>query len=393
MLELSPDQARAADAVREWYANINGQQVFRLFGYAGTGKTTIAKHVAESIAKVVLYAAFTGKAALVMRTRGCADASTIHSLIYHPKEKSRAELERLEVEVKARPDDAALRAALDRERQAIKKPAFEPNEDSDVAFSDLVVVDEVSMVGEKLGSDLLSYGTKVLVLGDPGQLPPIEGGGFFTAAEPDAMLSEVHRQAEGSPVIKLATAARRMRSLPTDALGSSAVLRRSKMDVAAMLAHDQVIVGKHVTRRAFNVEARAHLKLSGALPVPGDRLICLRNNHKLGLLNGQQWVVQAVGAMDDDVVELGLRCEDGEEIEELPVYRHWFEGRDKELPAWNRKTAEEFDFAYAITCHKSQGSQWSSVCVIDEAWGTPAERARWRYTAITRAAERVTVLV
>ncbi len=64
----------------------------------------------------------------------------------------------------------------------------------------LVVIDECSMVDADLGNDLLSFGVPVLVLGDPAQLPPLRGGGFFTEAEPDVMLTEVHRQAEGDPM-------------------------------------------------------------------------------------------------------------------------------------------------------------------------------------------------
>ena len=58
------------------------------------------------------------------------------------------------------------------------------------------------MVDEELGRDLLSFGTPVLVLGDTAQLPPVKGGGFFTDAEPDAMLTEVHRQAADNPIIR-----------------------------------------------------------------------------------------------------------------------------------------------------------------------------------------------
>ena len=49
----------------------------------------------------------------------------------------------------------------------------------------------------------MSFGVPVLVLGDPAQLPPIQGGGYFTEAEPDAMLTEVHRQAFDNPIVRL----------------------------------------------------------------------------------------------------------------------------------------------------------------------------------------------
>src|SRR5215475_5269010 len=84
MTEFSPHQDAALKAVAAWLkakpGRNNTPQVFRLFGYAGTGKTTLAKHIAQGVDGEVLFAAFTGKAALVMRHKGCRDASTIHSL-------------------------------------------------------------------------------------------------------------------------------------------------------------------------------------------------------------------------------------------------------------------------------------------------------------------------
>src|SRR5690606_12740333 len=150
--------------VSRWLKDPNGQQVFRLFGWAGTGKSTLAVHLAKGVGKVV-FAAFTGKAALVMRKRGCVGASTIHSLIYVLVEEKGGE------------------------------PKFVLNHDSDIVDADLVVIDEVSMVGAELAKDLLSFGKKVLVLGDPFQLPPVKDAGFFTNIDPDIMLTEIHRQA------------------------------------------------------------------------------------------------------------------------------------------------------------------------------------------------------
>ncbi len=103
------------------------------------------------------------------------------------------------------------------------------NRRSAVADAKLVIIDECSMVDEELGKDLLSFGTKVLVLGDPAQLPPIQGGGFFTAAEPDAMLTEVHRQAQDDPIVRMSMDIREGRELEIGRHGESEVVRRSEL--------------------------------------------------------------------------------------------------------------------------------------------------------------------
>ncbi len=108
-----------------------------------------------------------------MRSKGCAGASTIHALIYRASEG----------------EDGA--------------PTFTLNHDGPASRAGLIVIDECSMVDAELGRDLLSFGKPILVLGDPAQLPPVKGGGFFTEAEPDVMLTEIHRQAENDPIIRL----------------------------------------------------------------------------------------------------------------------------------------------------------------------------------------------
>src|SRR3954467_1053695 len=198
-MQWSPEQDRALKTVSRWIESGDGQ-VFRLFGYAGTGKTTLARHLAEHIDGEVAFGAFTGKAALVMRAKGCKDARTIHGLIYRPRDMESEE------------------------------PTFVLNEDSAASNASLIVIDECSMVDEELGRDLLSFGKPVLVLGDPAQLPPVKGGGFFTEAEPDVMLTEVHRQATDNPIIRLSMIVREGGRLPYGAHGESRILQRREID-------------------------------------------------------------------------------------------------------------------------------------------------------------------
>ena len=162
-MKISGQQQLALDKIHAW---LNGpDQLFRLFGYAGTGKTTLAKHIASGC---TLFCAFTGKAAHVLREKGC-NACTIHQLIYVPKERCKQRLKRLTDRLKALPDDSAHQAErtqLEKEIQVetkkVKSPAWDLQIDSEIKRADLVIVDECSMIDEKMARDLLSFGTKIL---------------------------------------------------------------------------------------------------------------------------------------------------------------------------------------------------------------------------------------
>jgi len=90
----------------------------------------------------------------------------------------------------------------------MRRPRFALNPQSDAAHARLIVLDEVSMLGEEVARDLMSFGKPILVLGDPGRLPPIKGEGAFTKDAPDIVLTEIHRKAGQSRIIRLATMAR-----------------------------------------------------------------------------------------------------------------------------------------------------------------------------------------
>jgi exodeoxyribonuclease-5 len=398
-MDWSPKQQAALEKVQEWMRNT--AQVFRLFGYAGTGKTTLAKHIAELAQGDVLFAAFTGKAALVLQQKGCWEATTIHRLIYQPRDKSAKRLHELQAQLAEEKDpdrQRELQEQIRRENSNLSRPAFSLNEDSVVQDANLVVIDEVSMVGEQMGKDLLSFGTPVLVLGDTAQLPPVAEGGYFTAQEPDVLLDEIHRQAADSPIIRMATSIREGYGLEYgDYAGeghpTSRVMRKGVLNIEDLAKFDQVLVGTNATRKVINNRIRREaLGRTSHLPEPGDRLVCLRNNHEIGFLNGSLWDCQAVEVVDDDNVALIVRDPDGGAPISTIAWRHHFEDREKDLAWWQKRNGDEFDFGYALTCHKAQGSQWRHVAVVDESYVFKQDRLRWLYTAVTRASESVTVL-
>src|SRR6516164_1228730 len=211
MPDFTPQQDAALKAIAHWWKNDRQQSpLFRLFGYAGTGKTTLARHIAQGIDGKVLYAAFTGKAACVMRSKGCRGASTIHRVIYKPKEQNE------------------------------ENPTFELWHKAPASNAKLIIIDECSMVDAELARDLMSFEVPLLVLGDPAQLPPIQGGGFFTEARPDAMLTEVHRQACDDPIVRLSMQVREGQRPALGDYGATQVIRRAALEPARVLAADQV---------------------------------------------------------------------------------------------------------------------------------------------------------
>jgi len=364
----SPQQDEALRLIGKWLKDKHGPQVFYLAGYAGTGKSTIAREAAALANGEVKYAAFTGKAALVMRQKGCEAASTIHQLIYK----------------------------LDDDTGGV--PVFKLNHNGPLSTATLAVIDECSMVGRELGEDLLSFGKKVLVLGDPAQLPPVKDAGYFTAREPDHMLTEVHRQARDNPIIAMSMHVREGNRLQPGEWGASRIIDGDRrIDIQpSVLAAQQVIVGKNLTRRTYNDRVRS---LKGftvkQAPMPGDRLICLKNRHQQGLLNGSMWTAESVHH-DNRLYTMRVSSQDyGPETQhqQVTVPEEFFTGHEQSLDYVLRRTHDEFDFGYVITCHKAQGSQWPDVFIFDESQVFREDRHRHLYTAITRASEKVTVVL
>lgn len=407
-MDYSPEQERALATVSAWLKDPNAPQVFYLAGFAGTGKTTLAKTLAESTRQPA-FCSYTGKAASVMRRKGCDGASTIHSLIYKPAGRSQERVRELEAALGAieadmakhgkKPEDHSMWSRLQKDlteaRSKAAQPSFVLNPESILTEVDLCVVDECSMVDARIGEDLCSFGRKMLVLGDPAQLPPVMGGGFFTAREPDFMLTEVHRQAKESPVLHLATAVREGQTLPLGNLGSSKVINRAMLEPNEATEADQILVGKNKTRKGVNRRCRVLQNRAGWMPEVGERLVCLKNDHKAGFLNGTIWNVDSVGFYDNDegmvLLAVSSLDEEGPSIQAECTVHH-FQGHEGRPDFFAIEGMQEFDYGYGLTVHKAQGSQWDDVLLFDESGIFRQDARRWLYTGITRAAERITIV-
>ncbi len=398
---LSDQQHQAVRAVRAWLHGGAGRlPFFYLAGYAGSGKTTIIPDAIDACgldAAQVAFCAPTGKAALVMqrklRAAGVdAEVRTVHRTIYTPPE----------VREKGWTDDLTFR--------------LDPEAWVGTTGCRLIVVDEASMIGERVGTDLMSFGRPVLAIGDPGQLPPVEVAGYFTAGEPDFFLSEIHRQARDNPIIALATDVRLGHGLRHSRLGDRVqIAAPGTVDVPTRVDDmPQVICGTHRRRWSLTALIRETLGFTAKFPEPGERLICCKNSRYLPeLVNGVGAV--AAGRVDlaaDDRYAAILYAldEDGQPLARdthgapapIRCYRGLFDEHDlrargavhgeRQIAKYKWRELEHFDWGWVITCHKSQGSAWDDVLVWDESHVFRDDWKRWLYTAITRAAERLTII-
>lgn len=354
---LTEAQQSAIDASLKFLER-GKKNVFKIGGYAGTGKTTILKTILAEAKKKGWEGypcAFTGKATSVLRRKGVWDANTIHKTIYH----------------------------------------YDQDENEFVLLDDLqckfVVIDEGSMVSKSLWNDLRSFGKPIIVVGDPGQLEPV-GDDPNLMKHPDIVLEQIHRQAENSSIIRIANQIRKGETLECGTDGDVTVGSKSLFNDEPLWA-SQILCGFNKTRVKVNKAVRYHLGRKDVLEV-GERIICLSNDRRLGVWNGMILTVEEVHPKRSDRVwVVGVVTEDGYKYREFPVWMGSF-GRVNRMSFEETKTLRGIciaDYAYCVTVHKFQGSEAENILVVDEQcqkW----QPKRWRYTALTRASDAVRVI-
>lgn len=368
------EQAEAIQSIIDWYRHTDGNTHFLLDGGAGTGKTTVAGIAIKALGlKNPMFGAYTAKAARVMALKGMDGARTIHSHIYRSYTIDGV----TKWELSLSPHNALWGASI-------------------------LVVDECSMVSEQVADDLARFRVPTLVLGDvDGQLPPIKGTGAFYKSKPDFRLTEPHRSALDSNINRIAWIARRGGTIRRDMGDGEQVIIKSMMDPTAWDhitdMENIVICGKHKTRYAATRRCRERLGYSGSVPLPGEPIICCRNDYDRGLINGS---IATVWRIAENKPHLPYFHADliieGEDVGGVKIDRGLFLAHptSDNLNPHVRPEGAQFDWAYAITCHKAQGSEWPSVCVIDDQfmkWDAD-QRRRWLYTAVTRASEKLIIL-
>lgn len=391
---LSREQSAALDAISRWKSS--GDPQFILGGFAGTGKTTLLQHFINSESKQILCLAPTGKAASVLRKKlANAAVNTVHSALYVPVVTPRTRLKALELELSRYPDDPRVQEAVRKERERLLRNSlkFSPKSDLKIVRGQLVVVDEASMVTRAMRNDLLATEARILYVGDPGQLPPVMDQGFFHEARPDAMLQEVQRQALDSPIIRLSMSIRAGDvGVDFDEPGCRR-MPREEADPKIWLECDQVLTGSNAARRRLNRYFRRTQGHDGSFPKTGEKLVCLKNyrDDSIQLVNGG--LARAASdafTHDDRTVWVDLSTDD----DVLPGtacagfhFRANYESGILPDEFEPDEIVQHFDYGYALTVHKAQGSEWDRVVLADDGMrrNDVEFRRRWLYTAVTRA--------
>lgn len=345
-------------------------------GYAGTGKSTLVQYIIQELnipSGEISYVAYTGRAALVLKNKGCPGATTAHKLLYHTTEL---------------PDGTFKHTPKDRPDKPLR----------------LIVVDEVSMLEKTQWDILMKWGIHVICLGDPFQLPSIgEDNGVLY--HPHIFLDEIMRQAQDSEIIRLSMDIRDGKLLEYYKSKDLCIIPKRQITDQILLKADQILCGKNVTR--FDLNQRMRKAILGdkyqIAPIKGDKAICLKNYWDYGnLTNGTIGTITKVATMDSRLLKpmmiANFESDIGDRYSFLNMdYKIFTEGKTTvNQDNWRDFSKGirpmEFDYGYAITVHKSQGSEFDKVVLYNEYLNGDRESyLRWLYTGCTRASKKLII--
>lgn len=396
-IEFNNDQIYALYKLEDWY-NSQDKQVFNLSGAAGTGKTTLIRYLIERLGleqDEVAFVAYMGKAAMQMCRNGLR-AQTIHSLIYDFDK---------EIEI-----DEEGHMVLTKSGKPKFKFVFRLKERLPKDYK-LIVVDEASMVNREMAKDLLSFDIPIIALGDLNQLPPVFGKPFFLE-EPDYILTQVMRQSEDNPIIYLAHQILERKPLKCNIYGNTlAIIPKSSMTPLNLKQADIVLTCTNSLRGMVNDTFRQQILSLPRLDFPnvGEKIICRKNNWTEHIMNKSIFLTNGIsGTIEHCDMESFDTTRSSIDIDFKPDfldksfknlridYDRLFAKLGGEIdpsPQFG-PVKNQFEFAYAITVHLSQGSQYPNVLFMLEDFGCDAETyKKLQYTAVTRASKRLTVVI
>lgn len=409
---LTSPQKRALFKAYRWIRELDPGRdmhrdpaIFRLFGLAGTGKTTLAVAL-KLLGLNPLYITFTNRAVGVLVSKGCSPSRTIHSVIYNVSGGGESD---------ESPEEAAARIAyvtavqqgVPIEERPLPPPkkeklGFEARTYDEIAEviagHSCIVVDEASMVGGYMGKDLELCGLPIFGVGDPGQLPPVADSPYFDPHNPDVLLTEVLRT--DGDILEAAAYVRRGGLFGDLPPGRDYEVRRKAPEEWFHQA-DQVLCGIHEKRKELNKHIRKLMGYEGFVPNVGEKICVVANNKQEQMFNGGLWIV-VKSEQDGDYALMDLieyaPTKDPAKLElrfGIKVHLACFlqDIKDKAELGFEVSSGTVLaSWGYAITVHKSQGSEWPNVLLFDDSRVFREFRRHWAYTGATRAAKRLAVV-
>lgn len=389
-MELTKKQSEGLKIAIARYRNNEKYTVISGYAQVGTGKSTLVKFIIDALdvdPSKVAYAAYTGKAAEVLRKKGNANALTLHKLLYDSI---------------PRPSGGFFR-----------KPKMRLD-------YTIVVVDECSMIPKTMVDMLLKHKVYIIFLGDPFQLPVInKNEENHLLDHPHIFLDEIMRQAAESEIIQLTMKIRARENIPFFKGNEAIVIPRRELVTGHLTWADIIICATNKTRHNMNRQKRELLGYSGVLE-ENESLLIKSNYWEVCNENGDALVNGSIGTIKNvfesfrripsyvksDIRDMSIIVgefisDDGVSFGNIEFDKNFLL---KEEPCIDWRTSyqlgklknkigdiipKQATYGYAITGHCSQGSQWDKVLVIEESFPfDKVEHARWLYTAVSRSVEK-----
>ena len=380
---LNPGQEKIKAEAIDWYRN-SSEQVFEIEGAAGTGKSVLIYEILKALGlKSFQYMpmAYTGQASIVMRSKGFTTARSIHSSLYEVVDVYDNENMNTQFGLPSKHKEFRLRQYID-------------------PMVDLFFIDEAYMVPDYMVKDIKSFGKKIIVCGDSHQLPPIGGKPGFLTGYGVHRLTQLMRQAENDPIVYLAM--RAMQGLPIHEgmYGNNVLVINDDEFVPQMIGFANAIVcGTNRTKDTLNKYVRQVAGFNSDLPRFGERVICKNNNWQcvqdgIALANGLCGTVVSqpdASSYNGKTFDIHFKPDLANTVfYNVPVNYEYFTGdyetrQDmKSMHGRKYSVGELFEYAYALTTHVSQGSEYNNMIYIEE-FMRPQIQNQLNYTGITRA--------
>lgn len=390
MIILNKEQEEIKNKALDWFFN-KSEQVFEIAGCAGTGKSVLMYAILSELGlneNQYMPMAYTGQASIVMRTKGFKNAKSIHSSLYILDEYIDWE-------------DINKYTNTPKKKKIFRRKSRSEIPNSVILF----FIDEAYMVPKDMKKNILSFGIKTIVCGDPNQLPPVSGEPGFLTGQNVHRLTQLMRQEADDPIVYLSQ--RAMKGLPIHSglYGNNVlVCTESEFQDSMIGFADCICCGTNSTRDNMNKYIRKILGYSNyQLPIRGERVICRNNNWELetasgiSLCNGITGTIISVPEMTDkgDIFNIDFMIDlDNSCFHNLDINLEYFLADTKKRKEmkdlftnnihYNHLRGNFIEYAYALTTHLCQGSEYNNGIYIEEPYMPNNIMRQLNYTGITR---------